>query len=60
MSEKEQEEKLTRDGVRKAFVGSNMSVEDYMNTIGKECRLCGNAINYVEKAKMKRYLLEVI
>lgn len=46
--------------IKDAFVKSNMSVEEYVTMLSNECDLCKYEINYVQKEKMKRYLIKVL
>lgn len=36
----------------------NMNIDEYINMIEKECRICRCEINYVQKEKMKEYLMK--
>lgn len=46
--------------IRKSYLEKNMSVDAYIDLLDKECGLCGCDLNYVQKKKMKRYLLNII
>ena len=35
-----------------------MDIDEYINMIEKECYMCRCEINYVQKEKMKEYLLQ--
>lgn len=44
--------------VRNAFIARNMNVDEYIDMIERECSICRSEINYVQKEKMKEYLLK--
>ena len=46
--------------IRKAYERSNMSIDEYVNNIEKECDICGESLNYIQKEKMRRYLIYII
>ncbi|MBE5896136.1 MAG: hypothetical protein E7281_00095 [Lachnospiraceae bacterium] len=46
--------------IKAPFVDSNMHIEEYINMIEKECRICRCKINYVKKELMKEYLTKII
>ena len=48
------------DLIRKAYVASNMSIQEYVEHLYSECCICGVELSYVMKEKMKSYLMEVI
>lgn len=52
--------KVKRDLIRKAYVASNMSIQEYVEHLCSECCICGVGLSYVIKEKMKSYLMEVI
>ena len=35
-----------------------MNIDEYINMIEKECHICRCEINYVQKEKMKEYLMK--
>ena len=35
-----------------------LNIDEYINMIEKECRICRCEINYVQKEKMKEYLMK--
>lgn len=45
--------------IKTAFVSSNMSVEEYIEMLEKESKICSYSINYVQKEKMRRYLVSI-
>lgn len=51
---------VKRDLIRKAYVASNMSIQEYVEHLCSECCICGVELSYVIKEKMKSYLMEVI
>lgn len=51
---------IIKEVIRKAFIARNISVYDYIDFLNKECHLCGCDLNYVQKEKMKEYLLNII
>ena len=58
LSDKTQKQKRIKEIVKKAFTASNMNIDEYINMIEKECRICRCEINYVQKEKMKEYLMK--
>lgn len=52
--------KSIQEIVKKAFIVSNMSIDEYINKIEEECQICGYDINYVQKEKMKEHLIKII
>lgn len=58
LSVKIQKQKRIKEVVRSAFIASNMNVDEFVNMLEKECRICKCEINYVQKEKMKEYLLK--
>lgn len=44
--------------IKKAFIASNMNVDEYLDMIEKECNICNYEVNYIQKEKMKEYLIE--
>ncbi len=58
LSDKTQKQKRIKEIVKKAFTASNMNIDEYINMIEKECRICRCEINYVQKEKMKEYLIK--
>lgn len=44
----------------KAFVTFNGSIEAYIDTLESECRICNYPLNYIQKERMKEYLIEQI
>ena len=57
LSDKTQKQKRIKEIVKKAFTASNMNIDEYINMIEKECRICRCEINYVQKEKIKEYLM---
>lgn len=58
LSDKTQKQKQIKEIVKNAFIASNMDIDEYINMIEKECYMCRCEINYVQKEKMKEYLLQ--
>lgn len=58
LSDKTQKQKRIKEIVKKAFITSNMNIDEYINKIEKECHICRCEINYVQKKKMKEYLMK--
>lgn len=58
LSDKTQKQKRIKEIVKKAFITSNMNIDEYINMIEKECHICRCEINYVQKEKMKEYLMK--
>lgn len=58
LSDKTQRQKRIKEIVKKAFTVSDMNIDEYINMIEKECRICRCEINYVQKEKMKEYLMK--
>lgn len=53
-----QKQKSIKEVVRTAFIASDMSVDEYVNMLEKECDICKCKINYIQKETMKKYLLK--
>lgn len=51
---------IPKELIRKAYIARNLSIDDYIDFLDKECRLCGCDLTYVQKEKMKEFLLNVI
>jgi len=51
---------IIKESIRKAFIARNIPVDDYIDYLNKECHLCGCDLNYVQKEKMKEYLINII
>ena len=51
---------MKKNLVRKAYVASDMSIQEYMEHLYSECCICGVELSYIEKEKMKSYLMEII
>lgn len=47
-----------RKTVRDSFVNSNSSFENYIDYLDKECLICSNPLNYIQKEEMKAFLLD--
>lgn len=58
LSVKTQKQKKIKEIVRTAFIASNMNVDEFVNMLEKECYICKCEMNYVQKEKMKEYLLK--
>lgn len=58
LSSKTQKQKQIKEIVKNAFIASNMDIDEYINMIEEECHMCRSEINYVQKEKMKEYLLQ--
>ena len=52
-----QNQRGIKESVKRAFIAQNMDVDEYLAMIEKECELCYCKIDYVQKEKMKEYLL---
>lgn len=58
LSDKIQKQKQIKEIVKNAFIASNMNIDEYINMIEEECHICRCEINYVQKEKMKEYLMK--
>ncbi len=58
LSHKDQNQDDIKGIVRNAFIARNMNVDEYIDMIERECSICRSEINYVQKEKMKEYLLK--
>ncbi len=58
LSDKTQKQKQIKQIVKNAFIASNMDIDEYINMIEEECHMCRCEMNYVQKEKMKEYLLQ--
>ena len=59
LSDKTRKQKQMKEIVKKAFIASNMDIDEYINMIDEECDICRCKINYVQKVKMKEYLMKI-
>ena len=50
--------KKIRGVVSKAFIANNMEINEYITMLENECKICSCEINYVQKEKMKNYLIK--
>lgn len=60
LSEKSKDNDIQKELIRKAFITSNMSIDDYMDLLNQECHICGCDLNYVQKENMKKHLVSII
>lgn len=60
LPETKQENIILKELIRKAYMARNISINEYIDFLSKECHLCGCDLNYVHKEKMKEYLLNII
>ena len=60
LSEKSQVPTGIKEIVKRAYIAANMSVDEFIDKLIKECFACGCEINYVQKEKMKDYLLRLL
>lgn len=51
-------QKQIKEIVKSAFIANNMNVDEYISMIEKECHICRYEINYVQKEKMREYLIK--
>lgn len=58
LSDKTQKQKQIKEIVKNAFIASNMDIDEYINMIEEECHMCRCEINYVQKEKIKEYLMK--
>jgi len=59
LPDKIQKQKQVKKIIKGAFIASNINVDEYINMLEKECRICRCENNYVQKEKMKGYLLKL-
>lgn len=52
--------KAKKDIIRKAYVASNISIQEYIEYLERESYICGIELCYVKKEKMKKFLMEVV
>lgn len=50
--------KKVRGVVSKAFIANDMEINEYITMLENECKICSCEINYVQKEKMKNYLIK--
>lgn len=55
-----EDENVIKDLIRKAFIARNTSINEYIDFLYKECHSCGYDLSYVQKEKMKEYLINII
>lgn len=60
LPETKEENIILKELIRKAYIARNISIDEYIDFLSKECHLCGCDLNYVHKEKMKEYLLNII
>lgn len=60
LPETKEENIILEELIRKAYIARNISIDEYIVFLSKECNLCGCDLNYVQKEKMKEYLLNII
>lgn len=60
LPEMKEKNNIPKELIRRAYIARNISIDDYIDFLDKECRLCGCDLNYVQKEKMKEYLINVI
>lgn len=58
LSNKIQGQKQIKETIKKAFIASDMDIDEYIDMIEKECHICRFEINYIQKEKMKLYLMK--
>lgn len=58
LSDEIQKQERIKGVVRTAFIASNMNVDEYIDMLEKECCICKHKIDYVQKEKMKEYLIK--
>ena len=57
LSDTTPKEKQVKEVVKNAFILSGMNMNEYIDLLEKECNICNCKINYVQKEKIKAYLL---
>lgn len=60
LSQINKENTNVKDLIKKAYIEKNKSIDEYIDSLEKECKLCLYELNYVQKEKMKKYLLDSI
>lgn len=50
--------KKIRGVVSKAFIANDMEINEYITMLENECKICSCEINYVQKEKIKNYLIK--
>lgn len=58
LSDKTRKQKQIKEIIKNAFIASSMDIDEYINMIEEECYKCRREINYVQKEKMKEYLMK--
>ena len=58
LSDKTLKQKEIKETVKNAFIASNMDIDKYINMLEDECHMCRCEINYIQKEKMKEYLMK--
>lgn len=46
--------------VKKAFISSDMDVDEYISMLVNECKICKCEVSYVNKIHMQKYLTEIL
>jgi len=60
LSETTKDNSIQKALIRKAYIASNMPIDEYIEFLDQECSIWGNGLNYVQKEKMKEYLISII
>lgn len=58
LSDRTKKQKQIKEIIKNAFITRNMDIEEYINMIEEECHRCRCEMNYVQKEKMKEYLMK--
>lgn len=58
LPDKIQKKKQIKEVVKRTFISSNMDIDEYINMIEEECYTYRCEINYVQREKMKAYLIK--
>ena len=59
MSEEMRSDEYVKNLIRSDFEQANVSVDQYIDKIESECKICRCKLNYVQKKNMKAYLIRV-
>jgi len=59
-AEKKKISSIKKKLIKKAYIASNMPVQEYVELMSRECAVCGTEIGYVKKEKMRNLLMKLI
>ncbi len=58
LQNKSSRQKELKETIRRAYISSNMEINEYIESLEKECKICKYELSKVQKEKMKENLLK--